>query len=75
MIPSKAVILLPQIAIIEIGGDGGVGEVFHYPRITLTSELVSRAPGIGCSIVPLIQLSTVPLAQMATANITVAATV
>ena len=44
----------------------------HCPRITLTSCPWSLAPGIGCSIVPSIQLNTVLLAQIATASIAVA---
>lgn len=38
-------------------------------------EQLMREPGMGCSMVPLIQLSTVELAQMATASITIAVVV
>ena len=46
--------------------------MLHWPRITLTRFPVSLADGIGCSMVPLIQLKMVLLAQIATASIVVA---
>ena len=46
--------------------------MLHCPRITLTRLPVSLATGIGCSMVPLIQLKMVLLAPIAAASIAVA---